>query len=64
MRAKFNISTSKLKGKFMLTYDDTAEIRQLADKYRLAYKTIPMKTTHHLKKTEIVISDNFGWWRQ
>ncbi|MDR2469879.1 MAG: DNA adenine methylase [Tannerella sp.] len=55
--------TSKLKGKFMLTYDDTEEIRQLADKYRLAYKTIPMKTTHHLKKMEIIISDNFGWWR-
>jgi DNA adenine methylase len=55
--------TSELKGKFMLTYDDTSEIRQLADKYRLAYKTIPMKTTHHLKKTEIIISDNFGWWR-
>jgi DNA adenine methylase len=58
------VLTSRLKGKFMLTYDDTAEIRQLADKYRLAYKTIPMKTTHHLKKQEIVISDNFEWWRQ
>jgi DNA adenine methylase len=56
--------TSGLRGKFMLTYDDTAEIRQLADKYHLAYKTVPMKTTHHLKKMEIVISDNFEWWRQ
>jgi DNA adenine methylase len=57
------VLTSKLKGKFMLTYDNTEEIRQLADKYRLAYKTIPMKTTHHLKKTEIILSDNFGWWK-
>ena len=54
--------TAQLKGKFMLTYDDTAEIRQLADKYRLDYRTIPMKTTHHLKKNEIIISDNFLWW--
>lgn len=54
--------TSQLKGKFMLTYDDTTEIRQLAGKYKLDYRTIPMKTTHHLQKNEIVISDNFSWW--
>lgn len=54
--------TSKLRGKFMLTYDDTEEIRQLADKYNLYYRTIPMKTTHHVKKNEIIISDNFSWW--
>ncbi len=54
--------TAKLKGKFMLTYDDTSEIRHLAHHYNLAYKTIPMKTTHHLEKNEIIISDNFSWW--
>lgn len=54
--------TSKIQGKFMLTYDDTEEIRALADKYHLAYRTIPMKTTHHLEKNEIIISDNFDWW--
>jgi len=54
--------TAQLKGKYMLTYDDTIEIRQLADKYSLQYKTIPMKTTHHLEKNEIIISDNFSWW--
>jgi DNA adenine methylase len=54
--------TSKLQGKFMLTYDDTAEIRKLADKYGLCYRTVPMKTTHHIEKTEIIISDNFSWW--
>jgi len=55
--------TSQIKGKYMLTYDDTPEIRKLADKYHLAYKTIPMKTTHHLEKNEIIISDNFDWWK-
>ena len=55
--------TSSLRGKFMLTYDDTDEIRRLADKYNLHYKTIPMKTTHHLKKKEIIISDDFAWWK-
>lgn len=56
--------TARLKGKFMLTYDDTNEIRQLADRYNLPYKTIPMKTTHHLEKNEIIISDNFRWWNR
>lgn len=56
--------TSRLKGKFLLTYDDTDEIRQLAEKNNLQYRTIPMKTTHHLKKNEIVISDNFHWWTE
>ncbi len=56
--------TAQLKGKFMLTYDDTTEIRQLADKYNLLYRTIPMMTTHHLKKNEIIISDNFNWWAE
>ena len=55
--------TSKLKGKFMLTYDDTEEIRSLARKYKLDFRTIPMKTTHHIQKQEIIISDNFDWWR-
>jgi len=55
--------TARLKGKFMLTYDDTAEIRQLADKYNLQYRTIPMKTTLHFEKNEIIISDNFSWWQ-
>lgn len=53
---------SRIKGKFMLTYDDTEEIRALANKYHLAFRTIPMKTTHHLEKNEIIISDNFDWW--
>lgn len=56
--------TAQLQGKFMLTYDDTPEIRQLADKYNLQFRTIPMKTTLHYEKNEIIISDNFSWWAQ
>ena len=54
--------TSQLSGKFMLTYDDTPEIRELAKKYNLDFRTIPMKTTHHIEKNEIILSDNFDWW--
>lgn len=55
--------TAKLKGKFMMTYDDNPEIRDLAEKYNLDFRTIPMKTTHHVQKNEIIISDNFKWWQ-
>lgn len=53
---------SRIQGKYMLTYDDTVEIRKLAEKYQLHIRTIPMKTTHHLEKNEVIISDNFNWW--
>jgi DNA adenine methylase len=56
--------TSKLSGRFMLTYDDTPEIRALSDKYGLSYRTIPMKTTLHYEKNEIIIADNFSWWAE
>jgi len=52
--------TAQLKGKFMLTYDDTAEIRRLVSKYNLQHRTIPMKTTLHVEKNELIISDNFS----
>ncbi len=56
--------TAQIKGKFMLTYDDTEEIRRLAEKYELKFRTVPMKTTHHWEKNEIIISDNFQWWKE
>ena len=52
---------SQMKGHFLLTYDDTDEIRSLADDFNLPYKTIPMQTTHLVKKEELLISDNFKW---
>ncbi|MCR5290155.1 MAG: DNA adenine methylase [Treponema sp.] len=52
---------SEMKGHFLLTYDDTHEIRALADSFHLSYITIPMQTTHLVKKEELLISDDFSW---
>lgn len=52
---------SQLKGHFLLTYDDTKEIRNYADSFGLTYQTIPMQTTHLVTKEELLISDNFDW---
>lgn len=53
--------TSRIQGHFMLTYDDTDEVRAWANKYKLPYRTIPMQTTHLLKKHELLITDNLNW---
>lgn len=48
---------STVKGNVLMTYDDTPEVRTWAEKFQLHYKTIPMKTTHHLEKYELLISN-------
>ena len=52
---------SHMKGHFLLTYDDTEEIRSLANDFDMPYQTIPMQTTHLITKEELLISDNFDW---
>lgn len=52
---------SQMRGRFLLTYDNCDEVRRWAEVFHLPYRTIPMQTTHLIKKEEILISDNFDW---
>lgn len=52
---------SQIKGHYMLTYDNCDYIKDLSCRYGLKYTTIPMMTTHLVKKEEIIISDTFDW---
>lgn len=52
---------SELKGHFLLTYNDNDEVRGLATEFALPFRTVPMQTTHLIKKQELLISDNFEW---
>ena len=45
----------------MLTYDNYDYIKDLASQYGFKYTTIPMMTTHLIRKEEIIISDTFDW---
>ena len=36
---------------------------EMLHKYNLKFRTIAMKTTLHFEKNEIIISDNFSWWK-
>jgi DNA adenine methylase len=52
-----------LRGDFLMTYDDTVEIRLLAERHGFDLASIPMKTTHHAVKRELLISRDLDWLR-
>jgi len=54
---------SELTGDFIMTYDNAAVVRELAKKYGLQAKPIPMKNTHHAAMTELVISRDLAWMK-
>jgi DNA adenine methylase len=51
----------RLRGDFLITYDDSAEIRGLAYRNRMAVREILMKSTHHAKKVELLIGRDLDW---
>jgi len=46
---------SRIRGRFLMTYDDAPEVRALAAAHRFAVGTIPMKNAHHSVKMELLI---------
>jgi DNA adenine methylase len=52
---------SKVKGDFVMTYDDAEEIEQLAIRFGFSVKRVIMKTTLHYIKYELVIGRNLEW---
>jgi DNA adenine methylase len=54
---------SSLAGDFLMTYDDTDEIRRLAQSFDFQIMEVPMKGTHNKRKTELVIGRSLDWVR-
>jgi DNA adenine methylase len=52
---------SKAKGDFLMSYDNTPEIRALADEFNFETKQVAMKNTHHAKMTELLIGRDLTW---
>jgi DNA adenine methylase len=52
---------SRLSGRVLMTYDDSAEIRDLARKFGFRYRRIEMRSRHHVSKNELLISKDFKW---
>ena len=52
---------SKIKGDFLMTYDDAEEVRALAAKYRFETRLVAMSNTHHTTMCELLIGRNLDW---
>jgi len=51
----------KIKGDFLMTYDNADEVRHLAEKHGFESRTISMMNTHHATMRELVIGNNLSW---
>ena len=54
---------SQVKGDFLITYDESDEIKRLADKHNFEVEKVAMKTTLHYQKYELVIGRDLSWLR-
>ncbi len=50
-----------LKGDFLMTYDDSKEIKDLADSFGFEYKFTSMRTALNKKKRELLIGKDLSW---
>jgi DNA adenine methylase len=46
-----------------MTYDDEAEVHDLAEQHRFEVQTVAMKSTHHANMKELLIGRNLQWLR-
>jgi DNA adenine methylase len=53
---------SKIKGRFLMTYDISDKVVALAKKHHFQVLPIAMKNTHHMKMTELLISKDLSWF--
>ncbi len=50
-----------LHGDFLMTYDNTEEVNQLAIAHGFETQTVAMKNTHHAQMRELLIGKNLAW---
>ena len=60
--ALFDLCKS-IKGDFIMTYDNTNEVKELARHHGLQAKPVSMRNTHHAAMTELVIGKELNWMR-
>ena len=53
-----------LQGDFLMTYDNSPELRAMVELHGLDFEAIPMKNTHNTKMTELLIGRDLDWMRQ
>ncbi len=51
----------KLKGQFLMTYDNAEEVKDMARSHKFEMRLIPMTNTHHAMMEELVIGRDLSW---
>lgn len=51
----------KIHTDFLMTYDNTEEVKSMARAYGFQMRLIPMKNTHHAIMEELVIGKDLSW---
>lgn len=66
--SRWQVSHSRLfaamkrcKGDFLMSYDNTKEVADLAKEFGFESRPIAMKNTHHAKMTELLIGRDLSW---
>ena len=59
-RRLFEIA-SKLKGRVLMTYDDTPDVRNWTQEFGFAIQSVRMQTRQHRTKMELLISKDLAW---
>jgi len=62
--AKLFAAMAECRGDFLMSYDNTAEIVQLARQHGFQSRAIAMKNTHHAKMTELLIGRDLSWLKE
>jgi DNA adenine methylase len=55
---------ARLHGPFLMTYENTDEVRTLAARHQFDTEPVRMKNTHHAEKTELLVSRDLAWFRR
>ena len=51
----------RVRGDFLMSYDNTPEVQELAARFGFVARPIAMKNTHHEKMTELLIGRDLSW---
>lgn len=54
---------ARVSGDFLMTYDDSPEVRELARTYNFDTRLVSMKNTHHREMKELLVGRDLGWVR-
>ena len=52
----------RMAGEFLMSYDDTPEIRLMARAHGFKVRTVEMRTRHHVAAQELLICRDFDWF--